>query len=327
MNINLENISEIIKIEYGITVSVFTQLNIGFDQNTAVYKIVSMDNKAYFLKIRTCNFTESSLLIPSLIFDITGTANIITIIKTIHNKLYVKFNSLFIVMYPFIDGQSGWEASLTKDQLINFGKFLYSLHSIQASKKYIDIIPKEEFNNKYRKNVKKYLKIHNYVIDGNTGNREFLDIFNRKKDEILNILNCLDQVTREIDYKNLKMCLCHGDIHAGNILISGDKFYVVDWDTVVFAPREKDLMFIGGGIGNKWNKTEEIENFYNGYGNDIVIDKSLIKYFRLERIIQDIYEFYNQILNKKTEKGEKELCIRYFLEQFEKNNVVENALL
>jgi hypothetical protein len=42
--------------------------------------------------------------------------------------------------------------------------------------------------------------------------------------------------------------LCHSDIHAGNILIDvNDDFYIVDWDNPILAPKEHDLMFIGGG--------------------------------------------------------------------------------
>jgi spectinomycin phosphotransferase len=122
------------------------------------------------------------------------------------------------------------------------------------------------------------------------------------------------------------MCLCHGDVHADNILINQNNFYIVDWDTIIVAPREKGLMFIGGGVGNKWNKLEEIEYFYYGYGKETDIDKKIIKYYRCERIIQDIYEFYNQIVNIETEEEERKLCLKIFKKQFEANNVVDIAL-
>jgi spectinomycin phosphotransferase len=65
-----------------------------------------------------------------------------------------------------------------------------------------------------------------------------------------------------------KICLCHGDINTGNLLFSENDLYIVDWDTLVLASREKDLMYIGGGIGNKWNDNDDIEYFYKGYGNE-----------------------------------------------------------
>ena len=61
--------------------------------------------------------------------------------------------------------------------------------------------------------------------------------------------------------------LCHSDIHGGNVLINGNNpIYIVDWDEPIMAPKERDLMFIGGGVANVWNKPHEEEFFYKGYG-------------------------------------------------------------
>ena len=53
-------------------------------------------------------------------------------------------------------------------------------------------------------------------------------------------------------------------------------------------------MFIGGGICNKWNKDEEVDYFYKGYGKNVDINRKL--------------------------------CIKYFNEQFESKNAVDMAL-
>ena len=49
--------------------------------------------------------------------------------------------------------------------------------------------------------------------------------------------------------------MCHKDIHGGNILIRTDGqppvLYILDWDDPILAPKERDLMFIGGGIAPK----------------------------------------------------------------------------
>lgn len=43
--------------------------------------------------------------------------------------------------------------------------------------------------------------------------------------------------------------LCHGDPHLGNLLHEGaDVVSLVDWDDVVLAPRERDFMFLRGGV-------------------------------------------------------------------------------
>ena len=96
--------------------------------------------------------------------------------------------------------------------------------------------------------------------------------------------------------------LCHSDIHAGNVLIDGNNtIYIVDWDEPIMAPKERDLMFIGGGVGNVWNKPHEEKLFYKGYGKTEV-DSTILAYYRHERIVEDI-ALYSQELLLTTARG------------------------
>jgi spectinomycin phosphotransferase len=37
--------------------------------------------------------------------------------------------------------------------------------------------------------------------------------------------------------------------HAGNVVVGADnELTIVDWDEPILAPKERDLMFIGGGV-------------------------------------------------------------------------------
>lgn len=327
MNIRQRKIVEIIKREYGIAIFGIEKLFLGFDHNTTVYKIFAKNDKTYFLKIRFENFTESSLVMPLLISQSINTSKIINVIKTIDGKLFVKVSAQYLMLYPFINGKSGWDTGLTKEQFVEFGEFMSQLHSVKIPEEYKKIIPTEQFDSKYRKQIKYYLNGTNEnAINGDAIVIDFLNTFYKNKNTISKILDRLEEVSNKINAKAIDLCLCHGDIHVGNILIEQNKLYIVDWDTIILAPKERDLMFIGGGIGNKWNKKEDIDNFYLGYGNEIKANNILLRYYRLERIIQDIYEFYEQVVNSKTEEGEKKLCIKYFKEQFEVNNVIDIAL-
>jgi spectinomycin phosphotransferase len=326
MKINKENIPEIIKNEYGFSVFRIEKLNTGFDQNTDVYKLFSSGRNTFFLKMRSKNFTESSLVIPSWLSTKMDLPNIIHPIKTLGGKLYHKVSSFYIALFPYINGRSGWDISLTKDQFGEFGKFMRDLHSADLPNGYKNLIPWEKYNQKYSKDVKKCLAgINNKVYD-NPVVMDFLYILKNNENTILEMADHLETAGIANSKGHRSMCLCHGDIHAGNILIDKNKFYVVDWDTIILAPKEKDLMFIGGGIGNKWNGEGEIECFYKGYGTETEIDRDLIKYYRYERIIQDICEFYRQMLDTKTSKEEQKKCYELFKEIFKRNNVVDIAL-
>ena len=70
---------------------------------------------------------------------------------------------------------------------------------------------------------------------------------------------------------------------------------MIDWDEPVLAAKERDLMFIGGGVGGRWNRPHEAELFYRGYG-PAEVDPVAIAYYRYERIVQDVVLFCQEIL-------------------------------
>ena len=101
----------------------------------------------------------------------------------------------------------------------------------------------------------------------------------------------------------MNYCLCHGDLHAANILITENDFYIVDWDTLVIAPKERDLMFIGAGIAGKWNQKNEEELFYMGYGDYGKVKQLLVNYYRFIRIIEDIVVYYDQFFDENLDQN------------------------
>lgn len=321
----MKQLSKIIEQEYGFPVSRMALLNCGFDQNTTVYKLYSHDQETFFLKIRSGVFSESSLLIPFWLSEKMHLPNLIAPVETKSKRLYVKEDTFYLTVYPYINGRSGWDISLTEGRFFEFGKCMKSLHSTALPEEYSAIVPVETYGSKYRIRVTEYLGSIENKNQDDLIIREFLNFLQMKKKIILKMIHTTEKCVEIIKTKKPGYCLCHGDIHAGNLLINKNTFYIVDWDTILMAPKERDLMFIGGGIGNKWNTEEEIRNFYAGYGDEIKVDQDLIKYYRHERIIQDICEFYHQITGSRTNDEERELCLRLFKEQFEANNVIDMA--
>lgn len=119
--------------------------------------------------------------------------------------------------------------------------------------------------------------------------------------------------------------LCHSDIHGGNVLIDGnDIIYMVDWDDPIMAPKERDLMFIGGGVANVWNKSHREGFFYKGYGKT-EINMTILAYYRYERIVEDIAEFGQQLLLTSAGGQNRIELYKHFIAQFEPQGVVDIA--
>jgi len=142
---------------------------------------------------------------------------------------------------------------------------------------------------------------------------------------ISRIVNSAAVLAKKIKPDKERYVLCHSDIHAGNVLIAKDEsLYIVDWDDPMFAPKEKDLMFIGGGIGNVWNHPDEIDYFYEGYG-DINLDLNMLSYYRFERIVEDIALFGQDLLAKDHDDASRLQMFQHFKAMFTPKGVIEMA--
>ena len=121
-----------------------------------------------------------------------------------------------------------------------------------------------------------------------------------------------------------KFVLCHSDIHGGNVLINGNNpIYIVDWDDPIMAPKERDLMFIGG-VANVWNKPHEEEFFYKGYGVTEV-NVAMLAYYRHERIVEDIALYGQELLLTTAGGANRQEMFKQFVAMFEPQGVVDIA--
>ena len=142
------------------------------------------------------------------------------------------------------------------------------------------------------------------------------------------MLKGADRLGKVLRDKPPQFFLCHADIHGWNVIIQPDgSFYVVDWDTVTLAPKERDLMSIASGLFGK-DRTPEKEEmlFYQGYGNQDQVDPLGLAYYRYERIIRDIAEYCELILHSSSSPEGREKGLQQLATQFKSGNVVEIAM-
>ena len=120
--------------------------------------------------------------------------------------------------------------------------------------------------------------------------------------------------------------LCHADIHAGNVLIERNgAFYIVDWDDTILAPKERDLMFFGAGLWGQWHTPQEEENlFFRGYGQT-GLDRTVLAYYRFERIVQDIAVDCAHILQAHADPEDRARSLYYLKGNFQPDSTVALA--
>ena len=116
--------------------------------------------------------------------------------------------------------------------------------------------------------------------------------------------------------------------NGGNILICTDGqppvLYIVDWDDVLLAPKESDLMFIGGGIDEIWKTERERAVFYQGYGEGEMNLTALASH-RYERVIEALVVISEQLVLTDEGGANRERSDGWFQSNFEPEATIEIA--
>ncbi|MBL8062718.1 MAG: phosphotransferase [Anaerolineales bacterium] len=309
--------------EYGLRVIELTFLPLGADMGTAVYRVVAQNGTAYFLKLRK-GFEEISVTIP-LFLRSQGVQEIIPPIETKSKQGWADFGEYKMILYPFIEGNDGFERELTDEHKRTLGAALKAIHSAQLPPELKKSIPQETFSPQARESVKSLLALVETRIFDDLTAVKLAEFMKSKRDEISRLIRRTEELVLEVQSQTLDMVLCHSDIHGGNILISDSSdLYIVDWDNPILAPKERDLMFIGGGIDEIWKTKREEAVFYEGYG-ETEINLSALAYYRYERVIQDLSEIGKQLLLTDEGGADRERSLGWFTSNFEPGQTIEIA--
>lgn len=311
---------------YGLAVRTINFLPLGVDVNTAVYRAVTADNKAYFVKLRSGRFDETSVTLPKF-YSNQGIAQIIPPLITKSGQLWAKLDTFTVLLYPFVEGHNANEVALSDHLWRAFGAALKRVHTAAVPPALAQQIQRERYSPQAREEVKGFLArvaIENWQDPVAAQTAAFL---HEKRAEVLALIARAERCAHLLQAQALDYIVCHSDIHAWNLLIDGnDHLYMVDWDNPIMAPKERDLMFIGAGLFSAGDHTPQEEEtlFYQGYG-ETQINAVALAYYRYERIVQDIWEFGKQLLLTDAGGEDREQALHYLVSNFLPNSTIEIA--
>lgn len=308
---------------YGIKVTILIFLPLGADENAATYKAQTKDF-SYFIKIKHGHH-EIGTIIQALLHA-NGIKQILSPIKTLNGQSIHYIDGCTLAVYPFIEGQDGFRCDLTNDQWVTLGKALRQIHAFDAPLCIKSQIKQEVYSSQWREAVRAIYTIIDDALMHDDIALKLLLYMKEHREIIHHLVDHADQLAQKIQKQSSHLVLCHSDIHAGNVLIAKDTvLYIVDWDQPIMAPKERDLMFIGGGVANVWNKQYEEDLFYKGYG-ETVIDRDILIYYRHERIVEDIAVYAQHLLLTNAGAKNRSIMYKHFIDMFKPDGVVDRAL-
>lgn len=111
--------------------------------------------------------------------------------------------------------------------------------------------------------------------------------------------------------RSLPFVICHADLHPANLLRDPvGHVFVIDWDEVMLAPKERDFLFIKESSAD-CEALPGTPAFWEGY-TVVEIDWMALTYYRYERVVQDLIAcaqevFFRDDLGKETKADSVQL--------------------
>lgn len=292
-----EKIIACLQEAYEVRIADIIFLPLGGDLSTAVYRVFAEDETTYFCKLKRGVFDKTSVMLPKYLSD-QGIAQIIPPLATETGQLWATLDEFKLILYPFVEGTSGYEIELSESQWAEFGTSLKRIHGTLIPSTLIRGVRKERYSPEWRETCKNIIKRLDQEKFEDPIMVEWSAFLHTKLEMILDAVRRAEQLAHVMASRELEFVLCHSDIHPGNLFIdTTGTVFIIDWDYPKLAPKERDLMFIGGGQGFMPYIAEQEERlFYQGYGQ-VELDPIALTYYRYERGVTDISVESERILS------------------------------
>ena len=294
-------------------------LPLGYDADAWVYRVHARDGDR-FLKIRRGPVNGAGLAVPQLLAA-RGIPHLIDPIPTVTGTLFDDGRLAFIV-FAFIDGRSGGEPGMSAAQWTELGATMRAIHDLSPDDDVISILPTEDFVPAKIPSLRDVEeRIHRGVLDDDAGRLELAGFFRSHRDRIEELVRRTEALSSLARDRARQTVICHADIHAWNVLVKTDgDIVIVDWDSAMLAPRERDLMFVDGVAGGH---AADPASFFDGYG-DVELDPIVLAYYRVEWAVQDLAEFSASVfLDHDAGEGTQADAVERIVEMFAPGNEID----
>ncbi len=308
---------------YGLKTIEATFLPSG-DANSAVYRVTA-GGVRYLLKLRCGDFDEIAATVPAYLHS-QGIVRVMAPMPAATGRPWIHAHGFDWMLYSFFEGKTGFERPLSQANWVALGETMRRVHATILPADIARRVPEVSYSSQYRDVLS---ALDKRVADprsfGDPAAAQVAEFWTKNRGDIRTVVERAGQLADKMRGRAGALVLCHSDLHAGNVLVGADDaLAVVDWDNPVFGPKERDLMFIGGGIGGAWNDLRESRWFFTGYGS-AAIDPIAIAFFRYERIVVDIAEYGQRIFDLNASARDRLSNLRDLATAFLPDNVIDTA--
>ncbi|WP_026875178.1 phosphotransferase [Jiangella gansuensis] len=306
-----------IRDDFGIDLVALDGVDAGADIAAAVWRGTAADGARYAVKW-TGGGSPEGLRVPARLAAL-GVPGVAAPLPTRTGELWTEHDGRRLSLLPWVSDDDGLDGRMTRVHWESFGRLLAAVHDARVRDTWVDdtmahagtdAVAASATSESAATVIAAVDAVSHRLDGGGDGHRDDdlvreLGLAWRAGTDLLTQLRgrvtTLEQTVRERPGR--PAVVCHTDAHLGNVLVGdGGDVWLIDWDDAAVAPRERDLMFVVGGLpGFAPVGEREQEWFFAGYG-PADLDQELLSYYRGIRALDDIAQLATAVLDGPDER-------------------------
>ncbi|WP_339296252.1 aminoglycoside phosphotransferase family protein [Paenibacillus sp. FSL W7-1279] len=280
---------------------------------TLAYKVQS-DGHAYFLKVyeksRASTPKWTALIddyVPVLLWleehsRLKG--NIPVPILTKDGGYQCEDGEGIYLLYEYIAGDTIADTELTKDQVRQLAEMIAELHRYGEEVPLVTSAMKESYTVPFLEQLRS-------ALDGELpyylGKVLFHHIDSLKK-----LMLKIEELSEALKKRDLRMALCHTDVHGWNLMSTGQQLKLIDWEGLKLAPVEADMMsFVDEPYFS------EFMRIYANTHSQYEVNIEALTFYQGRRKLEDVWEFMEQLLYDTQVDADRKATLNHLKKELE----------
>lgn len=195
------------------------------------------------------------------------------------------------MLLQYVEGQAADDIGLDEKRERRLGALLATIHGCKLQQH--ERPPMEDFSGQIPQGLARILHEVDYPMGFYTPLQStMLRMLRDARSQIELLVQEFQQMREELcrdESLPEQYVMCHGDPSPGNVIITeSDNIFLIDWDTAMYAPRERDLMHI-------MDYPDALAS-YRSASNDYEPDERLLAFYRSQWNLAEIVDYGTRVL-------------------------------
>jgi Putative homoserine kinase type II (protein kinase fold) len=282
--------------DFGVEIATLTAVEHGADEASRLWRGVGAGGASYAVKL-SGGGTPAGLIVSVHLAE-HGVAGVMHPLIGRHGRPWSDRERRRLSVVPWVSETRALEGEMSPAHWRSYGALLAKVHATAVTDALAKSLPREHHTHEHVASAARTLDSSLRLTAGDSAAagrtvdglvRALAQEWCAAGNRVSTLLDQADRLGRDLQTAKSSSVVCHGDPHLGNVLIGQDeRVWLIDWDDAVLAPRERDLMFILGGVLAFAPVTRQQQSwFFEGYGSTD-IDPIRLAYYRCARALEDL---------------------------------------